>query len=206
MPQKKNKPKVKPKINLKAIEFYKLTLDKNFSKDVEKIKDWVFNHFIEEDEIIFEEAINDLLFQEEIDKILDKYNLSEDWFFALCELVLDGRKLIIDRNFNPDGLTIYSKPDDPHFVYLRMGKNTTLEEVKEKWPRIEQQIKKIPGYKKPKKEYRNFFRDYLIYNWRKRGMTYEEIAVKIDKEYPGKYEMSISNVKKIVSKFKKDYL
>jgi len=208
MASRKSK-KLNSSVSYDAIEFFKLTKNKGFLNKIKALrKKYGIDVFelansiidgaeeLSSEEEIFENLINNHHLQNDVSNLLKVMHLSEGWYSAVLNYLILDTDLILDPKFKPDGIQIHYKLDDDS-VEIKLGKDSTLKEIIDRWPSIQ---KYLNGNRK--KKWENFRRDLCIYLAHEKGRSIEEIDREI-KEYFDE-DLDYGVIKNAISKYKKN--
>ena len=195
--------KLEKEISYDAIVFFKLTKNNDFQQQINILrKKYGINIYnlvdsvipsaeeLDNEDDIFEYLINDFSLQNDVFDLLEKFNLSEDWYNAVSNY------LILDEKFKPDGIQVIHRLKERDVV-IKLGKDSTLQEIISRWPLIQ---KKLDSNNR-KKKWENFRRDLCIYNEYKKGKTTDEIYTFIKKYFNEDLEYWV--IQNSISKYKK---
>ena len=187
----------KTSINYDTIQYFKLTQQPDFIKDVEEIRDR-FNKKQGFDDSDYKKPIlsvedldSEYLYylyeelEEEADSLIKKYKLSGDWSRAILDYIILGADLIGGDDFKIGGVKIKQRDPDKEYdnVELVLYKNTTLKDIKYSWPEIQKGLDNLPGKTVRKRVQEEFLRDRHIYLLAKEGKTINEIYRSIKREF-----------------------
>ncbi len=187
----------------KKDDFFRLLLNSDFEKDVARIRKMfdinplVFESFNEERLWIRLMENNDL--RKEVRKILKKHKCSEQWEDQITQYVID-EDFIPPNDTDPDGLRLEmdsNLKDVNHPEYaLIINNGTTIRDIKKAWPLVQRML--VRDRKRNKRPWKNFWRDYQIYQLSQK-YSYKEVASLIARKYG---VLDIGLLKKIVSEFR----
>lgn len=190
----------------RPMDLIEMTMQPDFCDAVEKIrKKWSIDpRRLSEGSDAAQRELLSLMENEhlpdEIEAMLHKLGVAKGWTEIIQQYVLDGN---IYPHYskdpfitcNPDGLLLERSDDNPEEVVLRVGLDTTREDLMLAWREIERNRKKYVPRKRSRK---NFFRDYRIYKLACEGKT----IIEIHRVFLGEgIDIDLGNIKKILSAF-----
>lgn len=156
---------------------------------------------IRNDEAVFNDWIRlqeDTELGNDVENMLSQFGLPKSWHEIALLYVIDGGESEVDIMHNNSNGLIIEKTTDDNEVILKIGPDTTYEDYKLAWQRV-QEIRGTKNQHIRKRD--NVLRDTEIFMLHKHGMFLPEICVRIDKRYPSANEDGISetNVRKIIN-------
>lgn len=111
----------------------------------------------------------------------------------------------IDHMWIPSNIVIRQDFDKDTLLTrlsILIDDSTTLEDIKNAWPRIKHFQEKLQSYSKKKNQpIKNFERDQLAYNLKQSGKTYNEIADELSKSFNKTF--SYDDVASFIKRYKK---
>lgn len=156
-----------------------------------------------------EDELNDAAplnaFYKDIKSILKKYLLSPKWKDPVKRYLLYNDPNNMGLSI---GVTIAGHLNDyepvEYQLCLHIDEDTTLEDIKEIWPDVKEHQKNLI-YKKQQKyqPIPNFDRDKHIYELSQQGLSYEEIALKIQKDFMVPSSFGYEDVSKALDRYRK---
>lgn len=216
-------PSQKPeKITYDAIDFYKLTQKKEFSdaikevrknfqieagslkkthqnwkhecKNIEEFYLWFANYHPLNEAILF--IIRD-----------PKHKLPLIYYPVIFDYIIYDKEIIESKVFKPTGFVIRTESADEfgeEKVVLELYKNTSQNEIEDRWKEIEKALKNCYGEARKKiKTPNNFMRDLAISIWVDEGLTLDEIFNLLKERGYG--EVDYGSIKNAYSRFYKKY-
>ncbi len=126
-------------------------------------------------------------FYSEIDEIMKKYSISQHYHKTVMLYLTNNTLVYIPRD-NVGFWFERDKEDKKTYrLFLEVFSNTTIKDIENVWPLIKRYKKRTMNYKEGRnKPKTNFNRDLRIYDLREKGLSYSEIAKKINEEFKGK--------------------
>ncbi len=183
----------------KHLELFILTLNDEFEKEVENIRNAFDIDLSEINENTNKSAMKMISFMEnselgeKVNLLRKKLKLEKDWFDPLMKYVVTDDTLL---SHCIEGLKI--EINEKRECKLILTKETTLKEIIKAWPVIERELQKNNTRNKP---WKKFWRDHDIYKMAINGKSVAEIWILIKKKYGE--DLDYGNIIKIESTFRK---
>lgn len=186
-------------------EIKELMANKVFVAEVEDIRQRSIKAHLEFGDACQEEHNEiDRPFSDEAEKLAEKYGISLLGYLHFQHFVFTGK---FNKEFGAEALRFYLNPNmrfvehsvDGQYVSIQIHRLTTLEDIKDAWPRIQACLKK-KNLKKRFKIKKNLDRDLEIQRLKNESKKTKDIVVEINNKYG--CDISYQHVSRLLKRLK----
>jgi hypothetical protein len=194
---------------------WRLLVNPDFQQEVEQIREQLkieetvdeieqSEELDEKEERVAErllEFIDSAAVQKAANNLAKKFKVPKRWVGSIAYEIVGGG---FYESFAPDAIYLVVRTDkdstEPEF-YIKINENTTLAEIKKRWPAITEKVKMhAPKRTKSQKPWNKRWRDYAVYQYAREGKTIDEILHLVEEKFGE--DLDYGNIKKIESAFR----
>ena len=192
----------------KKEEIFRLIIRPDFAEDIDKVRE-KFNINSNDFELLNSETeqlwvlhMEDFNLRRAVKGLIKRYNVSPRWLNIITQYIIDAN-FVPPNDIDPDGPRLEKnflekRPTDHPEYSLIINNETTLNDIKIAWPKIQKELDR--KRKNKRKPWIEFWRDYEIFKLASKGNDIATIHRKILSKL-GR-DLDYGNIKKIESDFR----